>query len=179
MKRLGLSNPVLVGRSNELGALCKNLEAVLNANGQTIFISGEAGSGKTRLVNEFIEIARKKEINILYGWCLSNAGVPYFPFIEAFSAVFSSMDGLVSPIPTISGQTDGLMPFQSSGYGNEQRSPQVWMDFTFSSVTKELLSLSTKKPVILVLEDIHWAILLRWLCFITFPDLSILKEFLS
>jgi tetratricopeptide (TPR) repeat protein len=148
---------VLVGRSNELSALCKNLEAVLNANGKTIFISGEAGSGKTRLVNEFVEIARKKEINILYGWCLSNAGVPYFPFIEAFSAVFSSMEGLISVMPTIFGQPDGLIPFQGSGFGGEQRSPQVWMDFTFSSVTKELQSLSTKKPVILVLEDIHWA----------------------
>ena len=157
MKRLSLSNPVLVGRSNELSALNKNLDAVLNANGQTIFISGEAGSGKTRIVNEFVERARKKEINILYGWCLSNAGVPYFPFIEAFSAVFSSIDGLISAIPTISGQTNGLIPFQGSVYGEEPRSPQVWMDFTFSSVTKELLRLATIKPIILVLEDIHWA----------------------
>ena len=157
MKRLGLSNPILVGRNNELSILNKTLDSVLEANGQTIFISGEAGSGKTRLVNEFVEIARKKEINILYGWCLSNAGVPYFPFIEAFSAVFSSLEGLISVMPTISSQTDGLTSFQSSGYGGEQRSPQVWMDFTFSSVTKELLSLSTRKPVILVLEDIHWA----------------------
>lgn len=157
MKRLSLSNPVLVGRNNKLSALFKNLDAVLNANGQTIFISGEAGSGKTRLVNEFVNLARKKEINVLNGWCLSNSGVPYFPFIEAFSAVYSNMEELLTAMPKISGQTDGLMPFQSSGYGSEQRSPQGWMDFTFSSVTKELLSLSTRKPVILVLEDIHWA----------------------
>ena len=156
MKRLSLYNPVLVGRNDELGALFKNLDAVLNANGQTIFVSGEAGSGKTRVVNEFIEVARQKDINILYGWCLSNAGVPYFPFIEAFSAVYS-MEELISAMPTISGQTNGLMPFQGVGRVGEQRSPQVWMDFTFSSITKELLNLSTKKPVILVLEDIHWA----------------------
>ena len=145
MKRLSLSNPVLVGRSNELSALFKNLDAVLNANGQTIFISGEAGSGKTRLVNEFVNMARKKEINVLNGWCLSNSGVPYFPFIEAFSAVYSNMEELLTAMPKISGQTDGLMPFQSSGYGSEQRSPQGWMDFTFSSVTKELLESVDKK----------------------------------
>ena len=158
MKRLSLSNPVLVGRSNELSALNKNLDAVLNANGQTIFISGEAGSGKTRLVNEFVERARKKEINILYGWCLSNASVPYFPFIEAFSSVYSNVEELLSTVPAnTSSQTDRSMRLQNGGYGGEQRSPQVWMDFTFSSVTKELLNLSMSKPVILILEDIHWA----------------------
>jgi tetratricopeptide (TPR) repeat protein len=157
VKRLSLSSPVLVGRSNELGALSKTLDEVLRGNGQTLFVSGEAGSGKTRLVNEFVTIARKKEINILSGWCLSNAGVPYFPFIEAFSAVFPGIEELIPAMPSISSQIGGLMPFQGSGYGQEQRSPQVWMDLTFSSVTKELLSLSSKKPVILVLEDIHWA----------------------
>jgi len=125
---LGLSNPVLVGRNNELNALNETLNFVLKTNGQTVFISGEAGSGKTRLVNEFVEIARKKEINILYGWCLSNAGVPYFPFIEAFSAVFPSMEELISSMPTLSGQTQGLIPFQG-GFEVEQRSPQVWKDF--------------------------------------------------
>ena len=140
MKRLVLSNPVLVGRNSELNVLCNSLDSVLDANGQTIFISGEAGSGKTRLVNEFVNIARKKEINVLNGWCMSNSGVPYFPFIEAFSAVYSNMEELLTAMPKISGQTEGLMSFQSSGYESGQRSPQGWMDFTFSSVTKELLA---------------------------------------
>jgi tetratricopeptide (TPR) repeat protein len=157
VERLSLSSPVLVGRSNELSALFGALDLAIKANGHTIFVSGEAGSGKTRLVNEFVEAARKREINILSGWCLSNAGVPYFPFIEAFNAVFSSIEELSPAMYSISSQMDGLMPLQGSGYGVEQRSPQVWMDLTFSSVTKELLTLSSKKPVILVLEDIHWA----------------------
>ena len=98
MKRLGLSNPILVGRNNELSILNKTLDSVLEANGQTIFISGEAGCGKTRLVNEFVEVARKKGINVLLGWCLSNAGLPYFPFIEAFSAVYPNTEELLSAI---------------------------------------------------------------------------------
>ena len=157
MKRLGLSNPVLVGRNNELNALNETLNSVLKTNGQTIFISGEAGSGKTRLVNEFIEVARKKEINVLLGWCLSNVGVPYFPFIEAFSPVYPNMEELLSTMPMVNGQIDGLRSFQNSAYAGEVKSPQVWMDLTFASVAKELLNLSTRKPVLLVLEDIHWA----------------------
>ena len=157
MKRLGLSNPVLVGRNNELNALNETLNSVLKTNGQTIFISGEAGSGKTRLVNEFIEVARKKEINVLLGWCLSNVGVPYFPFIEAFSPVYPNMEELLSTMPMVNGQIDGLRSFQNNAYVGEVKSPQVWMDLTFASVAKELLNLSTRKPVLLVLEDIHWA----------------------
>ena len=39
----------------------------------------------------------------------------------------------------------------------ENVTPQVWKDQTFAAVTKELLFMSTEKPTILVLEDIHWA----------------------
>ena len=66
VKRVVLSNPALVGRNKELSVLHNSLDSLLVTNGHTIFISGEAGSGKTRLVNEFVEIARKKEITILY-----------------------------------------------------------------------------------------------------------------
>ncbi len=134
MKRLGLSNPVLVGRNNELSTLNKTLDSVLEANGQTIVISGEAGSGKTRRVNEFVEIARKKEINVLLGRCLSNAGVPYFPLIEAFSAVYPNTEELLSAMPKVKGQIDGIVSLQNSEYTGEVRSPQAWMDLTFASV---------------------------------------------
>ena len=158
MKRLVLSNPILVGRANELSFLYKSLDSVVDGKGQTIFISGEAGSGKTRLVNEFLNVARQREINVLYGWCLSNAGVPYFPFVEAFSTLYSNAEELFTSIPsqTVS-QIDRLAHYQTSRYESEQRSPQAWMDLTFASVTKELLNLSTKKPALLILEDIHWA----------------------
>ena len=88
-----LSEPVLVGREEELGELQHSLDSVLSGKGKTIFISGKAGSGKTRLINEFLNITRKREITILFGWCLSNTTVPYFPFIEAFSSDIMSIKG--------------------------------------------------------------------------------------
>ena len=45
---MGLLNPILVGRASELNALTEALNFAFDANGQTIFISGEAGSGKTQ-----------------------------------------------------------------------------------------------------------------------------------
>ena len=110
---------------------------------------------RLRLINEFIKVATKREINVLCGWCLSDAGIPYFPFIEAFSALHSNIEELFSPVtsPMVS-QVDRLGTNQSSRL---ERSPQIWMESTFASVTQQMLEISTKKPVLLVLEDIHWA----------------------
>lgn len=92
MKATILELPALVGRENELLQLEGLLESAFDGKGTTVFVSGEAGSGKTRLSNEFLNLARKKSVNILSGWCLCNASVPYFPFVEAFDSYFSETD---------------------------------------------------------------------------------------
>jgi tetratricopeptide (TPR) repeat protein len=158
VKIVVLSEPVLVGREDELGELQRSLYSVLSGKGKTIFISGKAGSGKTRLTNEFLNITKKRDITILFGWCLSNTTLPYFPFIEAFSSEVMSKGG-----GTILSQPIGLKPWLSESYSIERSEkdrtivPQFWKDQAFTAVTKELLYLSSVKPLILVLEDMHWA----------------------
>ena len=106
-----LSEPVLVGRKKELKELERSLDSVLLGRGKTIFIAGEAGAGKTRLINEFLNITRKREITMLFGWCLSNTTLPYFPFIEAFSSdIISRRSG------TVLSQPLGLKPWLSESY---------------------------------------------------------------
>ena len=85
-----LTEPTLVGREKELEELQRCLDSAVEGKGKTVFVSGEAGSGKTRLINEFLSKASKKGITLLYGWCLSDAAVPYFPFVEAFRTYFST-----------------------------------------------------------------------------------------
>ena len=79
-----LTEPIFVGREAEIDELNACLASAIDRKGKTVFICGEAGTGKTRLVNEFLKIVQTKEIATMVGWCLSNASVPYFPFIEAF-----------------------------------------------------------------------------------------------
>jgi predicted ATPase len=85
-----LAEPVLVGRERELEELSRDLQTAMEGRGRTIFISAEAGIGKTRLVTEFLNSVKKENITKLSGWCLFKAGVPYFPFIEAFSNYYST-----------------------------------------------------------------------------------------
>ena len=98
-----LPDPILVGRKSELKELKRFLDLSLEGKGTTVFISGEAGSGKTRLITEFLEKAKEKDVTILVGWCLDDAAVPYFPFVEAFDSYTAiSEDKRVSMKPILS-----------------------------------------------------------------------------
>jgi len=153
-----LPEPILVGRKTELEELKRFLNLAVEGNGTTVLISGKAGSGKTRLINEFLKIAKEREINILSGFCLSNATLPYFPFIEAFSSDLLSGEGgaLVS-------QQSSMRSWLLESYSienqekNKINAPEVWKDNAFASVARELLFMSSIKPLIVILEDIHWA----------------------
>lgn len=89
MKSGILAEPALVGRERELEELQVFLNSAVEGKGATVFVSGEAGSGKTRLITTLLNKVRKQGVTTLTGWCLSNVAVPYFPFFEAFNAFFS------------------------------------------------------------------------------------------
>ncbi len=155
--KLALAEPVLVGREHEVAKLESFLCSALEGKGKTVLISGEAGSGKTRLANEFLKKAKDKGVSTLTGWCLSNAAVPYFPFFEAFNAFFTSIDceepeNGVTVSDWLKGPAQANTPQKRQTF-----SPQVWKDQTFAAVTKTLITMSSEKPVILFLDDVQWA----------------------
>jgi len=84
--------PKMVGRDEEIRKLKNYLEKAEEREGNTIFIPGEAGVGKTRLVNELKEFARSKGFHVLSGNSSYESLVPYMPFIEALrSGGFESL----------------------------------------------------------------------------------------
>jgi len=172
-----LAEPVLVGREHELELLQCFLTSTLEGKGKTVFISGEAGSGKTRLVREFLKLLNGKGLNVMAGWCLSDSAAPYFPFIEAFNSYFSSseqeeqsanlqlpnaLSSVAEPARIVSmekGITSWLAGSANLGKTVKQEtvSPQVWKDQVYASVVGTLHEISAQAPVILLLEDVHWA----------------------
>jgi tetratricopeptide (TPR) repeat protein len=152
-----LGEPVLVGRERELKELQHYLDLVKEGKGTTVFISGEAGTGKTRLVNEFLKSTKQGNIiTTLTGWCLYNAGIPYFPFIEAFSTYFSTLDKKNDDEIELNSWLKG--PSRTSTLStNMYLSPQALKDQTFAAVNKAMFKISTDKPTILFIDDVHWA----------------------
>jgi len=179
MKSGVLAEPVLVGRERELEELKASLNAAMHGRGTTVFISGEAGVGKTRLVTDFLYEAKKQGATTLTGWCLSDAAVPYFPFFEAFNAYFSaeqieenegvsaqSSEPQTEPkekkMALLPENLDIMLwlvgPTQAEQLGKSRAiTPQVWKDQTFAAVTKTLAAIASKKPIVLFIEDVHWA----------------------
>ncbi len=172
-----VAEPVLADREQELAELMQSLNSASNGKGITVFVSGEAGSGKTRLTTEFLVNAKKKGTIVLTGSCLGNVAVPYFPFVEAFDAYFAAED---EDEQVVESQQPGIQPSISNGllsanigagimtwlsgptsFENSRKpewiSPQVWRDKTFAAVARTLRSIAVEQPLILFLEDIHWA----------------------
>ena len=154
--------PVLVGRDREIKQLSQHLESTLNGEGAAVFISGEAGVGKTRLVNEFLTIAKKTGAKILAGWCLSEAAIAYFPFTEAFNSYVSTIsdEKARSSMRKALGITGWLKgpEFAKESKAHELfLTPEIERDRTFEAVARVLLQQSAQEPVILFLDDLQWA----------------------
>ena len=153
-----LAEPKFFGREKELIDLKQALDNALVGKGETVFISGEAGSGKTRLTNEFTNLVKAKGIDLLFGWCLSNADIPYFPFIEAFNSYIQNSEEKNASSSSLNPHQKLISWLKENDQNQKQETmaPQIWRDQTFAAVTKELLYMTTAKPLVLILEDLHW-----------------------
>jgi len=148
----------MVGRERELEELNRELQAVIKGKGRTVFLSAEAGIGKTRLVSEFLKSVKQENIVKLSGWCLQHAEIPYFPFIEAFSNYYST-------VTEKEGEEEAELNSWLKGDSVKSElsdklkylSPQALKDQTFASVAKIIHAIAANNPVIFVVEDIHWA----------------------
>lgn len=122
-----------VGRAGELGKLEQALDAAQAGKGATVLVAGEAGIGKTRLASKFARRARGAGFEVLLGRSIDLVGteLPYQPFVEA------------------------LRPLREPWPAN-RRTPGSQL-----RVFEETLALLTEHaagaPVLLVLEDLHWA----------------------
>src|SRR5205823_8977718 len=86
-------SPVLVGRDSELSALEDALLSALRGDGGVVIVGGEAGMGKTRLVNTLAARARRLGCVVFSGGCSeAELSLPYLPFLEAIGNYLAQPD---------------------------------------------------------------------------------------
>jgi DNA-binding CsgD family transcriptional regulator/tetratricopeptide (TPR) repeat protein len=158
----GYTSRAFIGRTEELRRLAATLDRAEQEQPQLVLVAGDAGMGKTRLLLEFADRAQQRGSRVLVGGCveLGDIGLPYLPVVDALrglvddpeeadlvAEVAATAPGLGRLLPEVarSGPTDALA-------GDRLEQLQV-----FDAVRALLLRRSQRSPVVVVLEDLHWA----------------------
>jgi DNA-binding CsgD family transcriptional regulator len=136
----------LLGRDQEMTTLVEALEAAAVGSPSTMLVGGDAGIGKTRLITEF---AHRSETKLLWGGCLplGERGVPYLPFIDI---IRSLDDSERAALPEALGT---LIP-STEGAGGHRAISRAHL---FQSLIDFLDTVADPGPLIVVVEDLHWA----------------------
>ncbi|BFU46164.1 helix-turn-helix transcriptional regulator [Krasilnikovia sp. MM14-A1004] len=144
------SSEVMVGREADLAALRDALKAARSGEPSAVLLGGEAGIGKTRLVEEFCRIAEADGAQLLTGQCLElgEEGLPYAPFAAALRQLVHR-DG---PAVFEGREADfaGLLP-ELGAPGADRRG------HLFELVATLFARLAEARPLVLIIEDLHWA----------------------
>src|ERR1700678_2973330 len=145
----------MVGREGELTRLLMLLNDAEAGRAALALISGDAGVGKSRLVCEVSDRARSLGFTVLAGQCAElGDSVPYLPLADALrgaAQVPGVQDALVSR-PALS----RLLPDGGDRSVDGDRS-ELGRQQMFGAVLGLLTELAASQPVLLVLEDLHWA----------------------
>src|SRR5215813_2720414 len=162
---LRVSSPVLVGRAAEAAQLWAAFERAQAGSPATVVVAGEAGVGKTRLVTELITRARAQGALALTGGCL-NVGegvVAYAPLVEALRSLGGAVDPaeLERVLGSARAELARLVPeLDASGEAGVQAAPgagALTPGRLFELLLGVLHRLAERGPLLLVVEDLHWA----------------------
>jgi DNA-binding CsgD family transcriptional regulator len=130
--------PLLIGRDAEMGQLSALIAEARGGNGRTVLLSGEAGVGKSAMIRDFLQRARGLGVRAFTGECMEiDARRPFGPFMDIARAADRLASLPVAP------------PDAAAAPGDRYR-----LHSFFSTL---LADLSRERPVIIVVEDLHWA----------------------
>jgi DNA-binding SARP family transcriptional activator len=148
----------LVGRSKEIERLCAELASAATGTGRVVAVLGEAGIGKSRLVSELADHAIRRGMAVLIGRSYESEQIlPFGPWVGALRAGHLADDpALLSGLaPALRPELARLLPEIGKGAAPEAAATDVRL--IFESVTELIALLAGRRPLLCVLEDLHWA----------------------
>ncbi len=169
--------PILVGRERELERLDELLADAARGAGRVAFITGEPGIGKTSIANEFLRRARRSHSSLVVarGRCVEQYGTgeAYLPFLDAVGELLGgphrdlARTVLRRSAPTWCLQLPAV--FAADLADLQRETIGATKDRMMREMGDALSALAASAPVLLLLEDLHWADpssvdLLRHLC---------------
>ncbi len=151
----------LVGRARELAALEAAVGRAVVGRGSAVLVAGDAGVGKSRLLDELAARAAGRGLRVLTGHCvdLGEVGLPYLPFVDLLRPVAAELpDGAAGLFAARAGDAGEPDP---ADLGSPVRALRRPVDDgrlqLFESVAAALAGLAGDAPVLVLVEDLHWA----------------------
>ena len=158
-----LAGGVFVGRERELERLREAVDGALAGRGSLQLLVGEPGIGKTRGAEELATYARVSGARVYWGRCREDEGAPaYWPWVQAIRSYARDADPVALAwqlgagaaevaqlIPEVAEKLD-IEP--AKGTDSEEARFRL-----FDSVTSLLLAAARDRPIVIVLDDLHWA----------------------
>ncbi len=162
----------LIGRKAEIAQLGEALENLREGRGRIFSICGDAGTGKSRLVEDFKVSLDLNKIQWLEGHAYAySQNIPFFPLIDFLNRAFRIEEGdppgrvrerLESGIGNLIGEKEDVVPYVGRLYALsypevEDVSPEFWKSRLQDAMQTLFSALAQRAPTIFCLEDLHWA----------------------
>ncbi|MEE8519065.1 MAG: AAA family ATPase, partial [Dehalococcoidia bacterium] len=154
-----------VGRTQELAQLEIALDRAASGQGTLATVVGEPGIGKTRLCQELADVAAGRGIWVPCGYCYEGEGAPaYWPWIQVLRGYIDGHDAetLTRVMGPGAAEIAELVPELAAALGELAPSPPLENPAQarfrlFDAITTFLKRASKETPLLLILEDLHWA----------------------
>ncbi len=156
----------LTGRKRELEELTGMWQRTLSGDGQVVLIEGEAGMGKTRLVGELGTHVMSDRAFILLGECYAEGGTPFAPFAEIVREFLGNpgavkakawLERLGATAVDLFDLVPEYKPFFPDLPPLPALAPNLQRRRLYEAFTLWLEGLATERPLLLIVEDLHWA----------------------
>jgi len=152
-----------VGRAQQMGRLGAALDEVRECRRRgAVLIAGEPGIGKTTLVSEFARTVHGKSAVVVYGRCDEGAGMAYAPWAAALDHLINHpASWRVSEVAADHGadlaHLGPDLQRLAAGGGGGSIDPELARHQLFGAVLRVLDAASQDRPVVVILDDLHWA----------------------
>ncbi|WP_329021371.1 ATP-binding protein [Streptomyces sp. NBC_00690] len=146
--------PALIGRDHPAGVLKAEIDRATASHGGLVLVTGEAGIGKTSLVTEAADEARRRGALVLGGSCWDSDSAPgYWPWVQVVRGLRRSLGSEWPQIEKAAGRPLAALLGEQPDDSRERDESFALYD----AVTTALVTSSQQRPVMVVLEDLHWA----------------------
>jgi DNA-binding CsgD family transcriptional regulator len=152
---LRMTQPAFVGRGPEFDVMERVWQDVSAGVRRVVFVGAEAGGGKSRFVVESALALHGEGAGVLWGSCVAEMGLAYDPFVEPLRALLGAVqpDGDGPSLDPLAVERLGAL----TGTRAAQPDAGVLLEDMSRAVAEALRWASGVRPVVLVLEDLHWA----------------------